>query len=227
MIAKGASSILCDASSLITLTDAGLLGALIMTRQRMRNGLYITATVEDEAINYPMKKKEYAFSAVRLKRALDTGVFKIATANSETTNYILETANSVFSIHGRPFHLVHAGEAEMLAAAIDSGIPNILMDERTTRTLLESPSDLRAHLTREFRTSVGVNNAALAEFQGLVGGMSIIRSSEVVAIAYEKRYFKKFKNLEKKAFESALYAIKFKGCAISFEEINEMLREER
>jgi hypothetical protein len=221
------NSILCDASSLITLTDAGLLGAFIMSRQKMRNGLYITPTVEDEAINHPMKNKEYAFSAVRLKRALMSNVFKVITGNQETTDYILETANSIFSIHGKPLRLVHAGEAEMLSAAIDNGIPNILMDERTTRTLLEAPNELKAHLTAEFRTSVSINTAALAEFKSLTGATNVIRSSEVLAIAYEKRYFKKFKELEKKAFESALYAIKFKGCAISFEEINEMLREER
>lgn len=228
MVAKeAANSILCDASSLISLTDAGLLGALIMARQRMRDGLFITPAVENEAINRPMQSREYSFSAVRLKRALLEGIFRIARAPEATTGQILELSNSIFSVRGRPLRLVHDGEAEMLAAAIDNGIPNILMDERTTRTLLEAPNELRGHLTDEFRTSVSIDNAALAQFRGLTAGLTIVRSAEVVAIAYEKNYFKKFKGLEKKAFEAALYAIKFNGCSIGFEEINEMLREER
>lgn len=221
------NSILCDASSLISLTDAGLIGAMIMTRQRMRDGLYITPTVENEAINGPMKSEEYMFSAVRLKRALLEGVFRIVYPSAGTTSRILELSNSIFSVGGRPLRLVHSGEAEMLAAAIDNGIPNILMDERTTRTLLEAPNELRRHLTNEFRTSVSIDNAALAELSSLTAGLAIIRSAEIVAIAYEKGYFRKFKGLEKKAFEAALYAIKFKGCSIGFEEINELLREER
>jgi predicted nucleic acid-binding protein len=225
MMTQTAHKILCDASSLISLTDAGLLGALITLSHRMRNGLYVTPTVVDEAITRPLENKEYAFSAVRLKRALLENVFTIINAPETLTEEILNISNSIFLIRGRPLRLVHRGEAEMLAAAIDNKIENVLMDERTTRTLIEAPNELRAHLIDEFKTSVAIDNSALAELKELTKDISIIRSSEVIAVAYEKNYFKKFKELEKKAFEAALYSIKFNGCAISFEEIEEIVRE--
>jgi len=216
-------SILCDSSSLIALTDAGLLGALIALKQKMKGQVLVTNGVIDESITYPIKIPKYSFSAVRLQRALDSKVFDVISYNPKSVDDILFIANNLFT-STRPFHLVDRGEAEILAAAADNGLKTILMDERTTRTLIEAPMELRKHLEGEFRIRLNVNQRLLGEFQKLTSGMHVIRSSEVVALAHEARYFKKYKNLEQKAYESALYAIKFKGCAIGFDEIKELAR---
>lgn len=87
--------------------------------------------------------------------------------------------------------------------------------------LVEDPGKLREHLEREFKTQLEVNSDYLERFHGLAGDLNIIRSSELVMVAYEKGFFKKFGKLEKKAVESALYGLKFNGCGISFSEIDE------
>ena len=91
---------------------------------------------------------------------------------------------------------------------------------------MEAPLEMRSHLTGEFHTRVDVDREALDLFKEMTKGISIIRSAEIVALAYESNYFKKFREMETEAFESALYAVKFYGCAISFDEIREILREE-
>ncbi len=218
-------SILADASSLISLADVGLIGVLIALRPYIKGELLITEEVERESIERPLKIPKYSFSGVRLKRALFDGVFKIITPNPETTDKVMKLANTLFSIGGKPFKLIHKGEAEIVAVAIDNKLKTLLIDERTTRTLIESPFETKKHLTEEFRRGVDINREALNEFKELTNGINMIRSSEIIALGYEYGYFKKFGDLKKDAFKAALYAIKFNGCAIGFDEINELIRE--
>jgi len=214
-------SVVCDSSSLISLTDSGLIGALMLVEQRMKGDLLVTAGVIGESITNPMKVPEYSFSAVRLKRALDSGAFGIVEFSDNTFDRILNSANNMFYT-SRPFHLVNHGEAEMLAAAIDNSLTTLLMDERTTRALIEAPMELKNHLEEEFRIRINVNRDMYAEFKGMTDGLQVIRSAEIVALANEKGYFKKYKDLSDKAYEAALYAVKFNGCAIGFDEIKEL-----
>ncbi|VVB73871.1 Uncharacterised protein [uncultured archaeon] len=216
-------SVVCDSSSLIALTDAGLLGALMSVKQRMKGDLLVTQEVINESINRPIKIPEYSFSAVRLKRALDGGAFGVIGFSDNTFDKILASANNMFYT-SRPFHLVNHGEAEMLAAAVDNGLQTLLMDERTTRALIESPMELKNHLEGEFRIRINVNQDMFGEFQELTNGLQVIRSAEVIALANEKGYFKKYKDLADKAYEAALYAVKFNGCSIGFDEIKEFAR---
>lgn len=216
-------SVVCDASSLIALTDAGLLGALMTVRQRMKGDLLVTQEVINEMINNPIKIPEYSFSAVRLKRALNTGAFGVIGFNDNTFDEIIRITNNMFYTN-RPFHLVNHGEAEMLAAAIDNGLQTMLMDERTTRALIEAPMELKNHLEREFRVKINVNQDMYNEFQQMTKDLHVIRSAEIVALANDKGYFRKYKDLSQKAYESALYAVKFNGCSIGFDEIKELVR---
>ncbi|MEM3890230.1 MAG: hypothetical protein QXY17_02015 [Candidatus Micrarchaeia archaeon] len=217
------NSVVCDSSSLISLTDAGLLGALMMLRKEMKGDLIITEGVIDESINTPIKKPEYAFSAIRIKRALKSGAFRIGKYEKNTYDEILRVTNNMFYTD-RPFHLVNHGEAEMLATAIDNKVEFVLMDERTTRMLIESPLELKRHIENEFRIKMNINEVLFRRFREMIAGINVIRSSEVLALAKSKGYFKKFGELEREAYKAALYALKFNGCSISFEEIEELSR---
>jgi len=217
------NSIVCDASSLISLTETGLLGALIMLKPMMKGKIMITEGVIDEAITHPIKQPQYAFSAIRIKRALKSGVFSVAKYRINTYDKILRITNNMFYTH-RPFHLVNHGEAEMLAAALDNGVRFVLMDERTTRMLIESPLELKKHIENEFRVRININEGLFNEFKILTSDIKVIRSTEIVALAKQKNYFKKFGDMEKEAYKAALYALKFNGCSISFEEIEELAR---
>jgi hypothetical protein len=42
-------------------------------------------------------------------------------------------------------------------------------------------------------------------------------------LAHENGYFRHFKKLQRKAIEAALYKVRFSGCSIRFDEIEEYM----
>ncbi len=217
-----AKSVICDSSSLIALTESCLLGVIEMLKERLPEGFYISERVKGECIDNPIKLRSHELTAVRLKDALNRGVLKLANAGAESEmKEILWVANNIFYVNGRPLQVIHSGEADMIATATIMGTRNILIDERTTRMLIEAPEKLRDHLEREFMRGVQVNEDYLGKFEKMTHDLVIIRSSELAMVAYERGYFKRFGSLEKKAVEAALYGLKFNGCGISFSEIDE------
>lgn len=222
------NSIVCDSSSLISITDAGLFGALVVVGRNLQGSLLISEAVQNESIDRPINNPQYAFSAVRLKRALLDGIFQLARPNPNTTQKILELTNSMFYVGGmggRALNLVHQGEAELLAIAVDNNLSTLMIDERTTRMFIEDPIGMKNHMEKEFSSKITVNQKSFQEFQIMTRNIHAIRSAEVVGLAYDMNYFGKFRELKEKAFESALYSLKFSGCAISFDEIKELVKE--
>ncbi|MEM4336147.1 MAG: hypothetical protein QXL47_04320 [Candidatus Anstonellales archaeon] len=221
--------ILCDSSSLISLTDTCLEGLL---KFFTRNNVFfiIPPSVEYEIITRPLKMrmKAYQFSAMKLKKLMDEEVLMKVEAETEApAKEILELTNSIFFARGKPLHMVDMGEAEMIALANSLKINTLLMDERTTRMLIEAPFEIKDHLEEELRVNIMVNGSHLKKFADVVSGMRVIRSSELVAVAYEKGYFDNFGEDKKKMLEAALYRIKFSGCSVRFDEVEEFLRIEK
>lgn len=221
--------ILCDSSSLISLTDICLEGILRFFHKN--NVIFIIPpSVEYEIITRPlnMKMRAYQLSAMRLKKLLDDEVLmKVEAETDAPAKEILKLANSIFFAKGKPMHMVDMGEAEMIALAKSLRINTILMDERTTRMLLEAPFEIKDHLEEELRINVMVNSSHLQKFLDIVSGMRVIRSSELVAVAYEKGHFDIFGSDKKKMLEAALYKTKFSGCSVRFDEIEEFMRIEQ
>ncbi|VVB98197.1 Uncharacterised protein [uncultured archaeon] len=130
----------------------------------------------------------------------------------------------MFFAQGRALTLVQAGEAEMLALASTLKIGHLLMDERTTRLLIEAPFSIKEHFEDEFRTNVMVNRENLDKFTDIVKGMEVYRSTELLTLAYENGYFDDYKALKKDAYAAALYHLKYSGCSIRYSEIDELIK---
>jgi len=219
-------SILCDSSSLISLTDSCFVHVFYMLKQRFKGSFLIPRAVEYEAIERPLGMKSHALHAVRLKRAVNDGTLNVVDMDlREQARDIAFLANNIFFLNNRPMQLVHAGEAEVLAAARELGVNNILIDERTTRMLVEAPSAIRDHMEREFGKRINFDERNLARFQDMTRGLNLIRSTELLIMAYEHGYFGEFKELERTALGAALYNLKFAGCAVGFDEIQDFMSE--
>jgi len=221
--------IICDSSSLISLADSCLLPALRTIKDHLKGNIYISPRVEGESITRPRGIKEYSLAALRLKQALADGTITLidsGRADAETAQ-IMNHANRIFSIGKKPMKILHEGEAEMLALAKELDVSNILMDERTTRMLTESPDALKKHFEKEFRQTVRVSESDLQWFTRITKDISIFRSSEIVVAAYELGFFRKYRGTEKEMLKAALYALKFAGCGISFKEIENFLKGKR
>lgn len=218
--------ILCDSSSLISLTDACLDDLLHFFSKKFNTRFIIPPSVEYESITRPLEThtRQYAFSALRIKKALNEGsIVKLDMDVKSLTEEILNLTNNLLYIRGKPFKLVHMGEAEMIALAKVLEIKTILIDERTTRMLIEAPFRIKEHLESEFNVNIMLNGNALRKFSDITKDMQAIRSSELVILGYEKGFFDSYKELKRDAIEAALYKLKFSGCSIRFDEVEEFM----
>ncbi|HIH23176.1 TPA: hypothetical protein HA238_05600 [Candidatus Micrarchaeota archaeon] len=221
-------AVLCDSSALISLTDSCLDNVLSFFHSKSNLKFVIPPSVEYETILRPLNSdlKQYLFSAVKIQRLVKDGIVSRIDMNvREKAARVLELANNMLYVKGKPMKLLHLGEAEMIALANELDVKDILIDERTTRMLIEAPFRIKEHIEHEFGVSVLLNNESMHSFSSLTSGMRVLRSSEMVMLAYENGFFDGFgADSKKNAVNCALYKIKFSGCSIRFDEIFEYLQ---
>jgi hypothetical protein len=218
--------VLVDAGVLISLTSGCLDNLLYFYHEKFGLRFIIPPSVEREVVGRPLGERirKYLFSAIRIKNAIDDGVVVVVDAKvQDKTDELMKKANNLFFVRGRPLKLIHTGEAEMLVLAKELGVEYILIDERTTRMLVEAPLQLKKHLGEEFSVNVMVNKKNLQSMASEISSLRALRTSELVMLAHEKGFFKNFNDLHKRALEAALFKIKYSGCSIGFDEINEYL----
>lgn len=221
----GDNSILCDSSSLISLTDSCFVNVLYDLSRHLDGQFIIPKSVEDECVTIPIQSKQHALHAIRIKQAINDGVLKVITRElSDESHDLSWIANNIFFMNNRPVKLLHKGETELLALAHELGIRNVLIDERTTRMLAENPKMLKRHLEDEFRHNVSVNEEFLDRFGHFSNGMNFFRSTELLIAAYEKGFFRSYKDMEQDMLQASLYSLKSYGCAISFGEIEDFMK---
>ncbi|GAG20221.1 unnamed protein product, partial [marine sediment metagenome] len=126
------------------------------------------------------------------------------------------TANSTFNAKGKNIHLIDKGECAALALCSILKTPSILViDERTARMLCENPENLRKLLQKKLKTQIKANKNNYKYFKGF----KIIRSTELAYIAHKKGLIEL---KDPKAYEAMLYGLKYKGCSISEQEVQQM-----
>ncbi len=214
-------TVLCDSSSLISLTDTCFIDVFYFLSKKFDVDFVIPPSVRKEIIDRPLsiQMKAYQLSALRMKKALSDGVLIEVNADTELeAKNILSMANTSFFVRGKPIHLIDLGEADMIALAHALNINLLLMDERTTRMLIEAPFRLKEHLEKELHTNIMLNKKSFEAFRDYTRDMQVIRSSELLTVAFEKGF------ISKEMFEAGLYALKYNGCSISFDEIEEIKR---
>lgn len=226
----GNIDVLCDTSTLVSLTTSCLDASLHFLHERLGFRFIIPPSVETEAVTRPISAglKQYSFSALKISQAMNKRV--VIRVDAETrgeANRVLNLTNNLFFVKGRPLTLVQLGEAEMVGLARVLGLSALAIDERTTRMLIESPFKIKEHLEQEFGVNILVNKDNLMNFSEYTKGMEVIRSSELVILAYENGFFDHFDKLRKSVLEAALYKLKFSGCAIRFDEIETFVKSIR
>ncbi len=229
-MAKVRSEVVCDSSSIITLAEVCLLDVL---SEMARSGakFYIPLGVKKEIVDTPISTKSFRFEAVRILNLIEKGVLtlidkeNVSAEAREIGGKIMEVANSIFSCEGRPIHLIDYGECDALGLALSIGCETILVDEKTTRLLIENPDALRQSLESRMGKRVDTSRDKLSELSSVLSSLSAIRSAEIVAVAFEEGLFKKVccNAHGKEVLSGALVAIKENGCSISEKEIEEYL----
>lgn len=216
----------CDSSTLISLGETCTLGTLSFLKERTGAEFLVPPGVVYESMRHPEQIKKYAFSGYKIQHQLENGVLKAVAPKGleQATQAILRESNRVFSVNKRPLKVLHLGEAECLAAYAAEGAKGVLVDEKTTRLLIEDPTLLKESLSAEYRRTVDVNRDAWQAVQKWTDGMVAVRSTEILAMAFEHGFFDGYNDNAAKVFHSALYALRSAGCSITSHELLEYQR---
>ena len=205
-----------DTGPLISLSSTCLLNLL----DELPFDFYVPPAVVDESYRAPMHTKQYRFSALRIHDYVLEGRLRTRDLGKDGVALVEEftrLANSAYVARHRPLRIIQRGEAEaiILAKQLD-GV--LLVDERTIRLLIEDPDELKYLLERRTGQNIRHNKDLTDRIQEIAGDVLMLRSADLVAYAYEEGYFgKKGKDF----IEAVLYALRYAGCAISEQEIQD------
>jgi len=219
-------TLILDSGTLITLAMNGLLNILEKLKKYSKVRLAVTHEVKRETIDRPIDVPRFELEALRVKELLDNKVIELPESFgisnekiSKITSELMEKANRSVMANGKWMNIVSNAEISCLALSKEltkQKIENIIaIDERTTRILSEKPESLERIMSEKFHARVSINKKNLIDF----ASFKFIRSTELVYVAYKKNLLD-IKG--KKALEAALYATKYKGSSVSFEEINQL-----
>jgi len=212
--------IICDSGPLISLANNCAINLL----QKFNNEFLIPEGVKKEIVTNPMGTKRFELKAIILNQAIESGEIKVIKQTEKMkkeAQEVIRLSNNLLRVHGKKIKIVHEGEADAIGSLIVMNEKNFLIDERTTRHLIEDPEKVREYMQSKTKYKIQLNENILEELQKKLKGIQVIRSAELIANAYEKGILP-WKGT--KSLEAALYAVKFAGCSITKEEIKEYVK---
>ena len=216
-----------DAGPIISLVMSRLDWLLPLLKEKFGGHFYITPAVKKELVDRPIGIKRFEFEALQVMKHIREGTLEIYEDVSESRAKQLQVvANSAFKIKGKRMELIQSGEMESVVAAMKTGSNTVVMDERTLRLFIEDNKQMEKLLEIRFKNPVETNLQKRDLFSEQLKGIKIIRSIELVAVAYKMglldAYLPKIKGGKEKLLDSVLWATKFNGCAVTAQEIDEI-----
>ena len=216
-----------DAGPIISLTMNGMLPVIERLKEVFDGEFVLTPDVKREVVDRPMKIKKFKLEALQVKDMLERGVFKMSSTVisneklDKETQRVMKLVNGFLRVRstGEKISVVHDGECACLAFSNLCGAENVIViDERSTRLAIESPNNLHKLMQKKLHAHLERNDGVLEK----IGKPKFIRSPELLYIAFKKDLLGMKKS--KELLDALLYGVKFKGCAISSVEIEEMKR---
>jgi len=222
-------SLIFDAGPIISLATNNLLWILEPLKEKFNGEFYITDAVRRELVDRPLETKKFKFEAIQVEMLIEKGTLKVIDSDfiKEKTPNLLGTANKIFRAYNNYIRIVHYAEISVIAAAISLNANAIVIDEKTTRFLIENPRRILEILRKTLHTPISINESNLKEFENTARGIKAIRSVELVTVSYEQgildSFITKIPDARKTLLESVLWGVKLNGCAVSREEVEQIL----
>jgi hypothetical protein len=216
-----------DAGPIITLVMSRMVWLLPKLKEKYGGKFYITPSVKTELIERPLKIKRFEFEALQVMRLIEDKVIEVYdNVPIAKSKQLLGLANSSFKIKNKTMDIIQAGEIESVASAIEMGADGIVMDERTLRLLIENGNELEKLLEYRFKRDVISNYDKIKQFSQEVKNVKIIRSIELVSVAFKLGLLNSFQPKiakgKEKLVDAILWATKYNGCAVTGDEIMEI-----
>ncbi len=213
-----------DSGPLINFTLNGMLNTLEQLKKNTQVKFLITMEVKREIYDHPVTIRQFELGALRMRDLIDRGILETPESMgissemiSQETRTLTDKANHSLQADGQWVPLV--SEAEMSCFALANALKEkkvesmIAVDERTARMLAEKPESLAKIMSQKLHQGVELV-VKLKE----IADAKCIRSSELMYVAYKKGIFT---IKDPRTLESLLYASKFKGSSISWDEIEQ------
>lgn len=231
-IESAQKSIVFDTGPIISLALNSLLWLLEPLKKSFGGRFCIPVAVKRELIDRPLQIKRFKFEALQVLSYMDRGVLEVIEDGQaeRKTKYLMDLANSIFMGKNNPMQIVHYGEMQALAFATMMGSSAFVVDERTTRLLIEDPDRLKELMEHKLHTKISMDRKKLDEFRKETKGIRLIRSTELAIVAYElgllDMYVPHLPNSKSELLDSVLWGIKLNGCSISEREIETIIKAE-
>ena len=219
-------AIILDSGVLINLSLNGMLNLIPELKKDTGVRFVITSDVKYETADRPVGVPRFELGALRILSLIkskdiempsDFGVAEEELKSSR--DRMMQIANQSLRSRNQWIRIVSNAEMSCLALSkifSHKGIENIIaIDERTTRLLSEKPENLSKLISSKVHEQIHLETKNLSEFNGF----RFIRSSELVYVAFKKGLLK---ISDPRVLEAVLFATKYHGSSISFEEINEL-----
>jgi len=189
--------------------------------------------VKNEVIDTGLKSQRFKYEAIRVLHHFVNGTFETYTGDlSRETSELLSYSNSSFYIKNQPLRVLQDTDVQVAVLAKKIRADAILTDERTLRLFIEDPDSIKNFLESKFHEGVSVNESSLHKFTDYMQKIPVMRSVELVTYAVDAGIFDptikrcasmKGIDCRKEVISGLLYALKFSGCAVSFEEVNDYI----
>lgn len=221
-------TLVLDSSSLISLSEKCFMNIMGRLVQEKGWRFLIPKAVYDESVTRPMQISRFELNALRIRKAVDAGWLIPVESNEnvkKNAQAYLEMANHSFLVDGSPLEILQMGEAEALALAKEEGAHVLVVDERTMRLFVEKPTILEFFLKTK-HPILTKNDYQLTQIHDAFPDMVVCRSVELMILAFEQGLLDAELGSDRQALESALFALKYSGCAVSRQEIDQYLNEQ-
>lgn len=228
--------IVFDTGPIISLGLNDLLWMLKPLKEQFKGEFYITHYVKEELIDIPLKSKKFKLEAFQVDECVRDGVINEVHEQHLmlTTRRLMDIANNMFTANGQPLTIVQFAEMSTLALACHMQAQAVVIDERATREIMESPEKLTRRLSNRFGVDVILNKQKVQEWKAELCDLRVIRSVELATIAFERgildRYIVKsipsVTHPKRELLDAVLWGLKLNGCAVSEEEIHRLMKME-
>jgi len=219
-----------DTSSIISIATNNLLDVLEQLKKRFKDDFIISDAVKREVLDHPLTIKKYKLEAIMISNLINNILRKYTNINIEKkTMNLLSISNEIFLANETPIKILDKAEVESLVLTqVLQG--TFVVDERNIRLLVEDYKKLAQLLERKLDRKITINNQNIKLFKSEIKDINIIRSADMMTIAFELGLFKDLENKytnRAEILDGILWGLRLRGCAISTEEIDEILKIER
>src|SRR3989338_4001428 len=215
-----------DTGPIISLVLSRLSWLLPELKKQFGGKFYITPAVKLELVERPLQIRRYSLEALQVAELIRKGVLEVyPSIPTAKVEQFQKLANTSYEVNQKMLDIIQLGEMQSVTCAKELNA-SVVMDERTLRLFIENSAELELLLERRFGDDVIAQKKNIAQFQKQFQGMTIIRSIELVSIAYKlgllNSYLLDMKNAHEILINSILWATKYNGCAVTEHEIDEI-----